>query len=494
MTDERSAQELGRRAAGGAATMLVARVAGTVVSIGAMAVIARHVTPDEFGLVGMVIAILAIARVLEELGLGDAAIQRESIEPGEVTTLAIINVASGLVLGIAFAATSPLIAGFYGRPELVPFCLALSPMFVLAGLGAQPRAMMRRAFRFRPLAFAQVASLIAAGVGGVLAALAGWGPWAVVTQHLAGGVVLAAGCWIGARWRPARPAPWSRVRPMLGYGLNLGGSQLLNALTRNLDDILIGRVVGPAAVGAYGRAFQLMTLPATQLNQPLTSAVVPALSRLQSEPEAYRRLYRSSVEVIASLAFPLAVFTGVAAPAMVPAVLGPDWGASIPLLRALSPAGLMVSLNVATGWVYLSLGRTDRQLRWRLIGSSAAVIGMVSGLPWGALGVAIGLSTARVVMRIPAVLYCFHGTALSIRDIESAAWRPIVASVVAGVAIWFLDPTTTAPVLRLATQAAVFAGFWLIVMSILPGGVGRLAAAVTLLRSLRTGKETPRVA
>ncbi len=485
MTDERPERELGRRAAGGAATMLVARIAGTVVSIGAMAIIARHVTPDEFGLVGMVIAILAIARVLEELGLGDAAIQRKSIEPGEVTTLAIINVTAGLVLGIAFAAASPLIAGFYGRPELVPFCLALSPMFVLAALGAQPRAMMRRSFRFRPLAYAQVASLVAAGVGGVLAALAGWGPWAVVTQHLAGGVVLAAGCWLGSRWRPARPAPLAAVRPMLGYGLNLGASQLLNALTRNLDEILIGRFVGPAAVGAYGRAFQLMTLPSTQLNQPLTSAVVPALSRLQSDPDAYRRLYRSSVEIIASLAFPLAVFTGVAAPAMVLAVLGPAWSESIPLLRALSPAGLMVSLNVATGWVYLSLGRTDRQLRWRIVGSSAAVLGMVCGLPWGALGVALGLSTARVVMRIPAVMYCFHGTALSIRDIESAAWRAIVSSAIAGTGVWLLDPESLAPVVRLAVQAASFVVIWLLVMSVLPGGLGRLAAAVTLVRSLR---------
>lgn len=485
MTVERPERELGRRAAGGAATMLVARIAGTVVSIGAMAIIARHVTPDQFGLVGMVIAILAIARVLEELGLGDAAIQRASIEPGEVTTLAIINVTAGLVLGIAFAAASPLIAGFYGRPELVPFCLALSPMFVLAALGAQPRAMMRRSFRFRPLAYAQVASLVAAGVGGVLAALAGWGPWAVVTQHLAGGVVLAAGCWIGARWRPARPAPLAAVRPMLGYGLNLGASQLLNALTRNLDEILIGRFVGPAAVGAYGRAFQLMTLPSTQLNQPLTSAVVPALSRLQSDPDAYRRLYRSSVEIIASLAFPLAVFTGVAAPAMVLAVLGPAWSESIPLLRALSPAGLMVSLNVATGWVYLSLGRTDRQLRWRIVGSSAAVLGMVCGLPWGALGVALGLSTARVVMRIPAVMYCFHGTALSIRDIESAAWRAIVSSAIAGAGVWFLDPESLTPVVRLAVQAASFVVIWLLVMGALPGGLGRLAAAVTLVRSLR---------
>lgn len=481
-------ESLGRRTAGGAATMLVARGAGTAISILAMAVIARFVSPEAFGLVGMVVAILAIARVLEELGLGDAAIQRESITEAEVTTLAIVNLLAGLVLGGAFAAASPLVASFYGRPELVPFCLALAPMFPIAAIGAQPRAMLRRSFRFRPLAFAQVASLIAAAIAGVAGAVAGFGPWAIVLQHLAGAVVLAAGCLIGSGWRPVRPAPLAAVRPMLGYGLNLGGSQLLNALTRNLDDILIGRVVGAGAVGAYGRAFQLMTLPATQLNQPLTSAVVPALSRVQGDPDAYRTLYRNCVEVIASLAFPLAVFTGVAAPAMVLTVLGPDWRESIPLLRALSPAGLMVSLNVATGWVYLSLGRTDRQLRWRLVGSAAAVTGMAVGLQWGTLGLAIGLSTARVVMRLPAVLYCFHGTPLTLRDVEAPAWRPMVASACAGIPTFLLDPTTLAPAARLLVQVGIFGAVWFVVMASLPGGAGRLRAGVDLVRSLRGGR------
>ena len=277
---------------------------------------------------------------------------------------------------------------------------------------------------------------------------------------------------------------------MLGYGLHLGASQLLNGFTRNLDDILIGRFVGPAAVGAYGRAFQLMTLPATQLNQPLTSAVVPALSRLQDDPDRYRSLYRSCIEVIASLAFPLAVFTGVAAPAMVGTILGPDWSESTPLLRALAPAGLMVSLNVATGWVYLSLGRTDRQLRWRLLGSSVAVAGMFAGLPWGAIGVAIGLSSARVVMRLPAVLYCFHGTPLVLRDLGSVVWRTTIASSIAGTVAWLIDPEAIAAGLRLIVQASVFLATWFAIMAILPGGTARLKAGVALVRGLRSGEVT----
>lgn len=487
MTQEISG-DLSGRTARGAAIMLVARGLGTVLSIAATAVIARFVTPEEFGVVAMVIAILGIARVLEEFGLGDAAVQAERITEGEVTSLAIVNMVAGVGLAAGFMACSPLVADFYERPDLVPICLALAPLFIFAGIGSQPRAMMRRSFRFRPLAIAQTVSIVCAAVTGMVAAIKGLGAWAIVLQHLAGSAALAVATLIASGWRPRRPAPLSSIRPMLGYGVNLGVSQFLNALTRNVDDIIIGRWVGPAALGAYGRAFQLMTLPSTQLNQPLTSAVVPALSRLQRDPEHYRWLYRSSVEVIASLAFPLAVFTGIAAPAMVGTLLGPDWSESVPLLRALTPAGLMVSLNVATGWVYLSLGRTDRQLRWRLVGSAAAITGMVGGLPWGALGVAIGLSTSRVVMRLPAVVYCFRGTPLRLSDVGEVIWRPVLASLAAGVVAWWLDPTTLADGFRLLVQLAVFAVTWLACMLVIPGGVGRVREGVRLVRGLRRGE------
>ena len=487
MTGEKSNDLAGRTARGGA-VMLLARGFGTAISVAAMAVIARFVSPEEFGVAAMVIAILGIARVLEEFGLGDAAIQAERITEGQVTSLAIVNVVAGVGLAVGFMACSPLVADFYDRPELIPICLALAPLFIFAGIGSQPRAMLRRSFRFRPLAIAQTVSLVCAAVTGMVAAITGLGVWAIVLQHLAGSAALAVATLIASGWRPRRPAPLSSIRPMLGYGVNLGVSQFLNALTRNVDDIIIGRWVGPAALGAYGRAFQLMTLPSTQLNHPLTSAVVPALSRLQRDPDRYRRLYRSSVEVIASLAFPLAVFTGIAAPAMVGTLLGPDWSESVPLLRALTPAGLMVSLNVATGWVYLSLGRTDRQLRWRLVGSLAAITGMVAGLPWGALGVAIGLSSARVVMRIPAMIYCFHGTPLRLLDVGEVIWRSVLASVAGGLAAWCFDPDMLADGFRLLSQFGIFAVTWLIGMVVIPGGIGRLQAGVGLVRGLRSGE------
>ena len=469
----------------GAVLMLASRFLGTGIAIGATAVLARYVTPEEFGLVAMVMAILAITRVLEEFGLGDAMIQQEVINNDQISSLFWINGVVGFLLTCGFASASPLIADFYGRDDLLLISVGLSPLFMLAGLGAQHRAVMRRAFRFRPLAIAQTSSLGVGAIGGIVAAVQGLGVWAIVIQNLLAAMTLLVGSWIGSGWRPAMVFSFAKVRPMLGYGLNLGASQFLNALTRSLDNILIGRFVGPAAAGAYNRAFQLMMLPGSQLNQPLSSVVVPALSRLQKNPVEYRTLYRGAIEIISSLALPLAVFSGVAAPALVGTLLGPAWNESIPLLRALSPAGLMVSLNIMTGWVYLSLGRTDRQLRWRLVGVSGAIIGMCIGLNWGALGVALGLSMSRVLLRLPAIIYCFHGTFLRLADVTSVIWRSALASLVAGVVTYFADPVEMASVLRLLVQVVIFTGTWLVSMVVVPGGLNRLAAIRMLLANLR---------
>lgn len=484
-------ESLAQRATRGAALMLAARASGTVAAIAATAVLARLVAPAEFGVVAIVLSAFALARCLEEIGLGEATVQRAEINDAQVSTLFWLNAALGLALSTVFALASPLVAALLGRPETAPFVAALAPLFLLSSLGAQHRALLRRRFRFRPLALAQAGSVIAGAAAGIAAASRGAGAWSLVVQHITAAVTLLAGAWIGSGWRPQAPRIAAGVRPLLRFGLHLTASQFVTALSRNIDNILIGRFAGTTALGAYDRAFQLMMLPATQFNQPLTSAVTPALSRLQHDPDAYRRLYRAATEVIASVAFPIAVFTAAAAPAIIGVLLGPAWSEAAPLLRALAPCGLMLSLNVGTGWVYQSLGRSERQLRWTLLGSAVAIGAIVVGLQWGALGVAIALSCARVALRPFGVAYCFRGTFLAPGDLLAGTWRAASAATVGGIAAWLVDPIDAPAAWRLVSQSAVFAATAIASMALLPGGIGRLVQARRLLRSTMAAAPRP---
>lgn len=489
----RTHAEMERHATRGAIAMLAARGFGAVVAIGAAAILARHITPDEYGLVAMALAAIALGRAFEEIGLGDATVQRAQVNDTQISALFWLNTAVGLVLSIAFALAAPLIASFYERAELAPIALALSPVFLFAALGAQPRAVLRRHFRFRALALAQGLSLAAGATAGIVAAYAGLGAWALVTQSLVQAATLCIGAWIGAwhgcHWRPQRPARADGLAPLVRFGTHVTLTQLLTRFSRNIDNILIGRFVGPLALGLYDRAFQLMSLPATQFNQPISNAVIPALSRLQHDPDGFRKLYRSGAEVVASVAFPIAVFSAAAAPAIIETVLGPTWLEAAPLLRALAPTGLMVSLNIGTAWAYQSLGRSGRQLRWSIFGTAITTTAIAFGLPWGALGVAIAVSIVRVALRPFAVAYCFRGTFLRPSDLFESAWRPATAALLAGIASFAVEykfsiHALPAPVM-LVSQGAVFLAVGFAAIAILPGGFARLMAARRTIAAIR---------
>lgn len=470
----------------GAVVLLAARLLSTATAIVSTAILARHLDPSAFGLVAMVLPVIALGRAFEEIGLGDATVQHENITHDQISSLFWLNVGAGLALATLFATTAPLLAWFYDSTDVTPIALALAPLFLIAALGAQHRAVLRREFRFRSLAIAQCISVVIGAIVGISAALLDFGVWALVMQNVSAALTLCISHWMNSQFRPRWPRLAAGLRPLVHFGVHQTGTQFLTAITRNIDNILIGRFLGSATLGLYDRAFQLMMLPSSQLNYPLSNAVVPALSRLQRDPEAYRRLYRSACEVVAALAFSLAVFTAAAAPAMVATLLGPHWEGVVPILRALAPCGLLVALNAGTAWVYQSLGRSDRQFRWSLLGTAVSIAAIFAGLPFGVLGVAIALSTARVLLRPFAVMYCFRGTFLSQRDLFESAWRPAVAAGIAGVATWLLDPTQLMAPMRLSIQGATFLTTGVMAIALIPGGFARLQRSRAILTSLRS--------
>jgi PST family polysaccharide transporter len=236
-----------------------------------------------------------------------------------------------------------------------------------------------------------------------------------------------------------------------------------------------------------------------QINQPVTSVALPALSRLQHDPERYRRYYRTGLLLITSLGMPAIAFLLVDAEAVILTVLGDQWQEAIALFRALGAAAFLGTFNVATGWVYLSLGHTGRQLRWQILGTTVTVAGFAVGLRWGALGVALAYSLTTLALRWPALAYCYRGTPVGFRDLGLALGRPAGASLGAAALLALARPLAASwpggaggLLLDLLLYGLVYPGLWLL----LPGG---LEAARRLLRLLgelrpRPGVVAPAVA
>jgi O-antigen/teichoic acid export membrane protein len=224
----------------------------------------------------------------------------------------------------------------------------------------------------------------------------------------------------------------------------------------------------------------------------VSSVAIPALSRLQHEPERYREYYRKGLGLVVALGMPAVGFMLAAADEIVLVVLGSQWLMVIPVFRLLGPAAFLGTFNMAAGWVYVSLGKTSRQLRWQLFGAAGMGLAFAIGLQWGVTGMAAACSIATLLLRYPALAFCYRGAPVGMIDLLHALWRPTLASLGAAGLLWsagqlaFVDGH---PVLRLMVGAVLYAFFYLGAWMILPGGRQWMMNSLRLVDELRGGAE-----
>jgi PST family polysaccharide transporter len=342
--------------------------------------------------------------------------------------------------------------------------------------------------RFGALAVAEITGITTAFLSGIVAALAGLGYWSLVIIPVVRELVMMLGVWALCRWRPGRPVRRSGVRAMVSFGAHLTGFNLVNYFARNLDKILIGRYSGAAALGFYEKAYQMLLLPIQQINNPITGVAVPTLSRLQAETSRYQAYYRRGVFLTVSIGMPVVVFLFVAADKAVLTLLGDQWVESIAIFRALGPAAFVGTFNMATGWVYLSLGETKRQFVWGIYASAAIVLAYLIGIRWGPMGVALAYSASLVILFPLALLYCFRVAPLGMGDFIRAVRRPAAAALLAGAGLFGFGAlvTVNAVVLgQLVLDFLVYAVLYVAIWVALPNGRDAAREVIDIARQLR---------
>ena len=236
-------------------------------------------------------------------------------------------------------------------------------------------------------------------------ALKGWGYWSLVAATLSSSSLRVVAVWTTSGWRPGKPTRRVGTRPLVRFGADLTLVGVTYALSRGCDNLLIGRFLGSDAVGLYSRATALVTRPLERLMGPAYAVIVPALSRLQNEPDRYRNAYLQVFEGLAIMCFVLAGLTFPLAPAVVRIVLGPQWEPAGPIFGALTLAFLSFPLATATSWLYTSQGRGRDLLRTASIQAGIMIAAFALGLPFGAPGVAVAYSIVSLVAILPLTFY-----------------------------------------------------------------------------------------
>src|SRR5437016_3543387 len=255
-----------QRSVRGGVVAVVAQGLTFVLQLGSTIVLARLLSPEDFGLLGMVVAMTGFLSLFRDAGLNVATVQREVLTHEQTSTLFWINVAVGAVLTTVAAVMAPVLVAFYKEPRLLSVTIVSAAAFLFNSLAVQHRALLNRAMRFVTMAKIDILALAASGVIGVSMAELGWGYWALVGMAVSGPLISAAAVWMAMPWLPGRPTRGAGVRSMLQIGGTVTFNSVVMYLAYNTEKALLGRFWGAEALGLYGRAYQLANLPVQQLN------------------------------------------------------------------------------------------------------------------------------------------------------------------------------------------------------------------------------------
>ncbi len=430
--------DLGQRTRRGGAIAIGAQVTRLAIQFATLAILARLLLPDDFGVIAMAAAITAFVAMFSELGLAAATVQRTEIDQDTVSGLFLINLGMGLAVMLAVIALAPLAAWFFDDPRVLNVIIAMALPVPLLAASRQHAALLQRGMRWAAL---EVTTIVAQAVAALVAIGIAWqtdlGYWALVAQSWTAGLLTFGLLWLACPWRPSRVRDWSQVRSALAFGLHLTGFQFLNYFHRQFDDLLVGHRWGSIELGFYNRAYMLLLLPTHVINGPIGSAVIPALSRMQDDPARWRRTYLDALGLITIIGVGIsAVFTATAEP-LVAFIFGPGWEKSGEIFALLSLSLFVAAPMNSAGWIYVSLGETRRMMHWALLTTPVWIGAFLLGLPYGAKGVAATYSVAVWCLALPCFAYAAAKAPLRLREMTAVLVPLIASGIVASAAIWW---------------------------------------------------------
>jgi O-antigen/teichoic acid export membrane protein len=317
---------LSERTLGGMLWMGGASAAQMIMQIVCLAVLARLLTPADFGIAAASNIIIAFSMLFSDLALGPALIQRDSLTGRHVRTAFTASTLLGLLLCLAIYLLSGPIAGFFRLPQVEPVTRLLGIVFIWQGLSTVSENLLSRHLQFRRLAAIKIASYVLGyGAISIVMAYRGWGYWSLAGGFIGQSLINMLLVMVLAR---------HDVRPLLhldslmdlarfGGGLSLG--RIINYLALNGDKLVIGRLIGGDALGLYDRAYKLASLPGSLYEMAASKVALSSLSRVQNEPQRLRAAYRRGIELTALIGMPMTALMIVLAPQIIDVLLGPQW-------------------------------------------------------------------------------------------------------------------------------------------------------------------------
>ncbi|HEX3740461.1 MAG TPA: lipopolysaccharide biosynthesis protein [Terriglobales bacterium] len=482
-----------RTAIRGAGATIAGQTANFILSIGSVSVLARVLSPADFGVVAMVTTFGLLFRSFGFAGFTESIVQREGLTNSLASNLFWFELSIGAVLTLVFASAGPLMALFFHNGTVARVAVGISPMIIFGCLGWIHLALLQRAGLFKATSLINLFGQVVLVVVSIILAIEGWHYWALVWGIVAQSAATTAGAWLVCRWTPSWPVRGSGTRSGAKFAMNVYSHYAFNYLTRNTDNLLVGWRYGAQMLGFYKKAYDLFVLPESQLLSPLSVVVVSTLSRIREDREQFQRFFLGAISVLALLGMGIGADLALVGKDIIRLLFGPGWDEAGRIFALFGPGiGAMLLYNTH-GWIHVSIGRPERLLFWGLIEFLCTATLFLLTLHWGPQGIAFAWTASFFLLMFPGFWYAGRPIGLGLGSIIGTIWKFFLASVVAGCttalivrSMPHLAMTFGAPIalVRIFVISSVYFSLYVGSVIAFHGGMKPLNEAMGLLRDL----------
>lgn len=427
---------LARSAANGVLFTMGAQVTKIILQFASVAVLARLLTPHDYGLIALVLVVVGAGEVFRDFGLTAATVQAPTVTSAQRSQLFWLNTLIGVILATVVFALSWPIAWLMGQEELRAMIQVLSLLFVFNGLMTQHRAQLQRLLRFKAIAGIDIIAAVAGLAAAVVAAMTGAGYWALVLQQLTIAVIGMVLAFLLGRWHPSRPTRRNDIREFINFGWNIVATNMVVYAANQVDTLIVNAKFGTGSLGLYNRAYQLVMTPLNQVRGPLNGVAQPVFARVQADPARFNRYVTAGQLALGyAIGVPLALVIALAEP-LVRVMLGSEWLSATPLLQCFAVAAFLSNLSMIGYWVYMARGLVSQLFRYTLLSLTIKVTCILVGAQFGLVGVAVGFAVAPALAWPISLWWLSRITPIPTRSLYAGAFRVALMGLIAGGAAW----------------------------------------------------------
>lgn len=353
-------------------------------------ILARLLCPEDYGLISLITIFLAVSSVFIQSGFGTSLIQKKDADNIDFSTVFYFNILMSLIFYFLLYIIAPYISKFYNEPTLTPIVRVMSISLIISAVNNIQHAYVSKTMQFKRFFYSTLIGTILSGFVGVGMAYMGFGVWAIVAQQLFNSLVDTIILWFTVKWRPQLVFSIERLKGLFSFGWKLLISGLIDTLYTNIYGLLIGKIYNPSLLGLYNRGEQFPSLIVTNINGPIQSVLLPALSEEQDNKERLKAMVRRAIVTSSFIIYPMMIGMAAVAKPMIMILLGERWLGCVFILQISCITLAFWPIHTANLQAINAVGRSDIFLKLEIIKKVLGISVLVISIPFGINVMVIG--------------------------------------------------------------------------------------------------------